>query len=309
MRYGYLGPAGTFTEAALRAISTEAGDEHVAFPSVGAALAGVRAGDVDGAIVPMENSIEGSVNATLDEMAAGQPLVIAREVVLPVAFALLARPGTALAAVRRVTTHPHAEAQCRAWLAATLPGVRVVPAASTAAAAQTVADAASGFDAAIAAPLAAQHYGLDVLADGIQDADAHTRFVLLVPPGRPPAPTGADKTTLVAFMKQDRTGALLEILEQFATRGVNLTRIESRPVGAGLGNYCFSIDCEGHVADARVGEALMGLHRVCADVRFLGSYARADQQAPIMAESTSNDDFAEAADWLARLRGRSVPPV
>ncbi len=293
MRYGYLGPAGTFTEAALQMISAD--DEHVAFATVGAALAAVRAGEVDGAIVPMENSIEGSVNATLDEMAAGQPLVIAREVVLPVAFALLARPGTTLDAVRRVTTHPHAEAQCRAWVAATLPGVRVVPAASTAAAAETVADAASGFDAAIAAPLAARRYGLDVLAEGIQDTDAHTRFVLLVPPGHPPAPTGADKTTLVAFMKQDRTG-------------VNLTRIESRPVGAGLGNYCFSIDCEGHVADARVGEALMGLHRVCADVRFLGSYARADGQAPIMAESTSNADFAEAADWLARLRGEGAQP-
>jgi prephenate dehydratase len=303
VRYGYLGPAGTFTEAALQMISAD--DEHVAFATVGAALAAVRAGEVDGAIVPMENSIEGSVNATLDEMAVGRPLVIAREVVLPVTFALLARPGTTLAAVRRLTTHPHAEAQCRAWVTATLPDTRVVPAASTAAAAATVADAASGFDAAIAAPLAAQRYGLEVLADGIQDADAHTRFVLLVPPGHPPAPTGADKTTLVAFMKQDRTGALLEILEQFATRGVNLTRIESRPVGAGLGNYCFSIDCEGHVADARVGEALMGLHRVCADVRFLGSYARADGQAPIMAESTSNADFAEAADWLARLRGEA----
>jgi prephenate dehydratase len=308
VRYGYLGPAGTFTEAALQAIAPPGEHEHVAFATVGAALAAVRAGDVDGAIVPMENSIEGSVNATLDEMAVGRPLVIAREVVLPVTFALLARPGTTLAAVRRVTTHPHAEAQCRSWVAAALPDTRVVPAASTAAAAATVADASSGFDAAIAAPLAAQRYGLEVLADGIQDADAHTRFVLLVPPGHPPAPTGADKTTLVAFMKQDRTGALLEILEQFATRGVNLTRIESRPVGAGLGNYCFSIDCEGHVADARVGEALMGLHRVCADVRFLGSYARADGQAPIMAESTSNADFAEAAQWLARLRGETAQP-
>jgi len=303
VRYGYLGPAGTFTEAALAGVATDATDERVAFPTVGAALAAVRAGEVDGAVVPMENSIEGSVNATLDEMAAGVALVIDREVVLPVAFDLLARPGTALAEVTRLTTHPHAEAQCRAWVAEHLPGVRVVPAASTAAAAQTVADPASGFDAAISAPLAASRYGLQVLAAGIQDADAHTRFVLLVQPGHPPAPTGHDKTTLVAFMKQDRTGALLEILEQFATRGVNLTRIESRPVGAGLGNYCFSIDCEGHVADARVGEALMGLHRVCADVRFLGSYARADGQAPIVAASTSNADFAEAAQWLARLRG------
>jgi prephenate dehydratase len=306
VRYGYLGPAGTFTEAALHAVSRESCDERVAFASVGAALTAVRDGSVDGAVVPMENSLEGSVNATLDALATGVRLVIAREVVLPVAFDLVARPGTSLADLTRLTTHPHAEAQCRAWLAEHLAHARVVPAASTAAAAETVADPSSGFDAAIAGPLAGPRYGLTVLASGIQDADAHTRFVLLVRPGSPPAPTGHDKTTLVAFMKQDRTGALLEILEQFATRGVNLTRIESRPVGAGLGNYCFSIDCEGHVADARVGEALMGLHRVCADVRFLGSYARADGQAPIVAESTGNDDFAEAAQWLARLRGE--PP-
>jgi prephenate dehydratase len=303
VRYGYLGPAGTFTEAALDVVSSDAGDERVAFGSVGVALAALRDGSVDGAVVPMENSLEGSVNATLDALATGVPLVIAREVVLPVTFDLLARPGASLPDVKRLTTHPHAEAQCRAWLAEHLPHARVVPSASTAAAAQTVADASSGFDAAVAGPLAGLRYGLEVLASGIQDADAHTRFVLLVRPGHPPSPTGHDKTTLVAFMKQDRTGALLEILEQFATRGVNLTRIESRPVGARLGNYCFSIDCEGHVSDARVGEALMGLHRVCADVRFLGSYARADGQAPIVAEATSNADFAEAARWLERLRG------
>jgi prephenate dehydratase len=305
VRYGYLGPPGTFTETALRALPIEEPAELVAFATVPAALQAVRSAEVDGAVVPMENSIEGSVNATLDEMAVGVPLVISHEVVLPVAFDLLVRSGTSFGDVTRVTTHPHAQAQCRNWLAAHLPQVLVVPAASTASAAQAVADADSGFDAAVASPLAAQRYGLVSLASGIQDADAHTRFVLLTRPGHPPPVTGHDKTTLVVFMKEDRTGALLEILEQFATRGVNLTRIESRPVGARLGNYSFSIDCEGHVRDARVGEALMGLHRVCADVRFLGSYARADGQAPIVAESTSNADFAEAADWLARLRGTS----
>jgi prephenate dehydratase len=306
VRYGYLGPPGTFTEAALRALPIEAGAELVAFATVPAALRAVRSGEVDGAVVPMENSIEGSVNATLDEMAVGVPLVIRHEVVLPVAFDLLVRPGTGVADIVRATTHPHAEAQCRNWLAAHVPEVLVVPAASTASAAEAVADAESGFDAAIASPLAGERYGLHSLAAGIQDADAHTRFVLLTRPGHPPDPTGHDKTTLVVFMKEDRTGALLEILEQFATRGVNLTRIESRPVGARLGNYSFSIDCEGHVLDARVGEALMGLHRVCADVRFLGSYARADGQAPIVAESTSNADFVEAAEWLARLRGAAL---
>lgn len=306
MRYAYLGPAGTFTEAALRSMPLSGDDEITAFATVAAALDSVREGISDGAVVPMENSVEGSVNATLDELAVGVRLVIAHEVVIPVAFDLVAMPGTDLAAVRRIATHPHAEAQCRAWVARHLPDALVVPAASTAAAAEAVASGVADYDAAIAGPLAGATYALDVLASGIQDNDAHTRFVLLTPPGNPPEPTGHDKTTLVAFMKEDRTGALLEILEQFSTRGVNLTRIESRPVGARLGNYCFSIDCEGHVADARVAEALMGLHRVCADVRYLGSYARADGQEPTMAESTSNASFAEAERWLSKLRGTSA---
>lgn len=301
MRYAYLGPPGTFTEAALRSLRTVEVDEVRAFPTVPSAMDAVREGIMDGAVVPMENSVEGSVNATLDELAVGPRLVIAAEVVLPVTFDVVVRTDTTLGDIRRLTTHPHAEAQCREWTARHLPDVMVVPAASTAAAAAAVA--AGDFDAAIAGPLAAPTYGLQVAASGVQDADAHTRFVLLTRPGNPPRPTGHDKTSLVAFMKQDRTGALLEILEQFATRGVNLTRIESRPVGAQLGNYCFSIDCEGHVDDARVGEALMGLHRVCAEVRFLGSYARADGRAPILAESTSNADFAEARRWLRTLRG------
>ncbi len=306
VRYGYLGPAGTFTESALHVLAEQRGAgpvDAVPYPTVHAALDAVRSGEVSHSVVAMENSIEGSVNATLDELSAGAPLVIASEVVLPVTFALLARASTGLGDVRRVATHPHAEAQCRSWIASHLPEALVVPAASNAAAARAVADPDSGYDAAIAGMLAGQRYGLTPLAEGIEESDAHTRFVLVTTPGHPPSPTGADKTSLVVFMKQDRTGALLEILEQFATRGVNLTRIESRPVGAKLGNYCFSIDFEGHVADARVGEALMGLHRVCADVRFLGSYARADGVEPIVAESTSNADFAEARAWLRALRG------
>jgi prephenate dehydratase len=122
-------------------------------------------------------------------------------------------------------------------------------------------------------------------------------------PAPPPPPTGADRTSLVAFISDDHPGALLEILEQFATRGVNLTRIESRPTGHGMGRYCFAVDCEGHVADARVGEAMVGLRRICADVRFLGSYPRADGVPASVGRGTSNNDFADAEEWLARLRG------
>jgi prephenate dehydratase len=184
-----------------------------------------------------------------------------------------------------------------------LPQAEVVHASSTAAAAAAVADPSSPWDAAISAPLAAEHYRLAVLAEHIGDnPDALTRFVLVSRPGRPAPRSGRDKTSLVAFMREDHPGALLEILEQLTMRGVNMTRIESRPTGAMLGNYCFSIDCEGHVDDARVGEALMGLRRVCADVRFLGSYERHDGVAPTVRPGTSDAEFEDAAAWLARLR-------
>ena len=140
-----------------------------------------------------------------------------------------------------------------------------------------MADPLSRFDAAICAPVAGEMHGLTALAEGIADnPDAVTRFVLVSPPGRLNPPSGADKTTMVLFMRENHPGALLEILEQFASRGVNLCRIESRPTKRSLGDYCFSVDAEGHVDDARLAEALMGLHRICGDVVFLGSYPRAD---------------------------------
>lgn len=258
-------------------------------------------------MVPLENSVEGSVNATLDELIRGEPLMISREVLIPVEFALLARSGTNLADVANIVTHPVAEAQCRSWVGKHLPDAQMFRTASTAAAAAMVANSQDGpdgpYNAAIAAQVAADHYRLATLATGIgDDPDAVTRFVLVTKPGSPPPQAGATKTSLVAFIRDDHPGALLEILEQFATRGVNLTRIESRPTGNGLGKYCFAVDCEGHVADARVGEALMGLRRVCADVRFLGSYPRADGVGPTVGHGTTNDDFADANAWLATLR-------
>jgi prephenate dehydratase len=275
---------------------------------VPSALDGVRRGEVDGAMVPIENSVEGAVTSTLDELAGGEPLMVTREVHLPVAFALLGRPGTSLASVFGVGTHPHALAQCRRWLALNLPGAELVATSSTAAAAAAVAAGEASYDAALVAPVAVEHYPLEVLAQGIADnPGAVTRFVLVSRPAPPPVPTGGDKTSLVAYIHDDHPGALLEILTEFAVRGVNLTRIESRPTGDRLGDYHFSIDCEGHVDDARVGEALMGLRRVCADVRFLGSYPRADKVAPTVRRGTSDDEFRDAQAWLARIReGRTA---
>jgi prephenate dehydratase len=305
-RYAYLGPEGTFTEAALRTVPAASRADLQPQPTVTAALDAVRSAAADGAVVPIENSVEGSVTVTLDELAAGDPLLITREMAVPVRFALLARPGRDRFAVRTIATHPHAAGQCRRWLAVHHPDAEVVPVASTAQAAAIVAAPDSVYDAAIAAPIAAEHYRLAVLVHEIGDnPDAETRFVLVSRPGPVPPRTGSDKTSLVAFIRDDHPGALMEVLDEFALRGVNLTRIESRPTGAALGRYCFSIDCEGHVGDARVGEALMGLRRICADVRFLGSYARLDGASPVVRDGTSDKDFDDAHAWLQRLRNPS----
>jgi prephenate dehydratase len=301
--YAYLGPRGTFTEAALRTMPVAADADLVPFETVTTAFDEVRSGRVDGALVPIENSVEGSVSATLDELAVGDPLVIVDEVAIGVDFVLMTRDGVDLTNISRVGTHPHAHAQCRSWLATNLPGVAVLPTLSTAAAAQLLADGDASFEAAIGAPIAAEQYGLHVLVEGIGDnPDAMTRFVLVSRPGSTPRPTGADKTTLVLFMRSNHPGALLEILTEFAVRGVDLTRIESRPTRRALGDYTFSIDCEGHIDEARVGEALMGLHRVCADVRFLGSYPRHDGREANVRSGMTDVAFGEARDWLAKLR-------
>jgi prephenate dehydratase len=312
LRFAYLGPEGTFSEAAVRTMPEAADATLLPFRTVSAALDAVRGGGADAALVPLENSVGGGVDSTIDELSTGPLLHITREVLLDVGFAFAVRPGTARADVRRVTAHPQAEAQCRRWLAENLPDVDVVSAASNGAAAASVAESgpvdgsapdAGAPDGAITSALAAQRYGLEILDDDIHDHDnAVTRFVLAAPPRAPLPPTGADKTSLVAFIGDDHPGALLEILTEFAVRGINLTWIESRPTGTGLGRYCFSIDCEGHVLDARVGEALTGLKRICADVRYLGSYPRADGEGPTMRRGTSDADFRDAQAWLAAIR-------
>jgi prephenate dehydratase len=301
-RFAYLGPAGTFAEAALRALPEAAAATPVPAPTVHAAIDAVRTGEADAAVVPLENSIEGSVTSTLDELANGQPpLLITREIFVPVAFALLVRPGTGLADIATVATHPHAQAQCQGWLRTHLPHATLVLSASTALAAASVA--AGEFDAAVSAPIAARHYGLTALAGDVADTPgAVTRFVLLRRAGPPPERTGNDKTSLVAFIRDDHTGALLEVLTEFAVRGINLTRIESRPTKERLGRYCFSIDCEGHLLDARVGDALAAVRRICADVRYLGSYPRGDGSSMRLPPGRDDTAFTDAAAWLDRLR-------
>ncbi|BDM73381.1 prephenate dehydratase [Streptomyces nigrescens] len=303
-RYTYLGPAGTFTEAALRSLPEAATRELVPMVSVPAALDAVRAGEAAAALVPIENSVEGGVTTTLDELASGEPLMIYREVLLPIAFALLVRPGTTLDEVKTVTGHPVAQPQVRKWLAAQLPEAVWESAASNADGARLVQE--GRYDGAFAGEFAAATYGLTPLVTDIHDAqNAATRFVLVGRPARPAAPTGADKTSVVLWLAEDHPGALLELLQEYAVRGVSMMRIESRPTGEGIGRYCFSVDCEGHITDRRVSEVLMGLKRVCREVRFLGSYPRADETTPSVRRQMTDSAFTEASDWLARcLDGR-----
>lgn len=302
--YGYLGPAGTFCHEALLSIPDLPGHLRP-YPSVVAALDGVRHDQVGAALVPIENNIEGGVSATLDNLTYGGSLMIRSEVLLPVEFNLYVRPGTRLADVRRVVTHPHAYAQCREWVAAHLPEATVSEGGSTAAGAAEIADPTSRYQATICSQAAGELHDLEAAATAIADnKEAVTRFILATKPGPPPERTGADKTTLVVFLRNDEAGALLRMLEQFASRGVNLSRIESRPSRLVRGHYSFSIDAEGHINDHRVAGALKGLKRTSREVVFLGSYPRADRLEPEVREGHTNADYRSAEDWLRGLRDR-----
>jgi prephenate dehydratase len=270
--YAYLGPAGTFTEAALRQITSES-DVLVPYSNVTAALDAVRSGKAEKVLVPIENSVEGVVSRTLDELALGTPLVVTAETTIPVSFSLMVSPENIGKPITKIATHPHAEAQCRSYVAKNYPQAEVIEMSSTAAAAKGLKD--GNYDAAIASQIAATTYGLKVLASDIGDnSGAVTRFVVAQKPGVTPQPTGNDRTSLVAFIGTDHSGALLEILTEFAKNDVNLTFIQSRPTGRELGDYHFIIDAEGHIADPKVSAAIDGVRKICEDIRFLGSYPR-----------------------------------
>ena len=302
VRIAYLGPEGTFTEAALLQM-TNAGlvpdhgpDALRRLPSEStlAALDGVRDGVADYACVPIENSIDGSLTPTLDSLAIGSPLQVFAETTLDVAFSIVVKPGLNAEDVRTLAAFPVAAAQVRQWLAAHLAGAELRPAYSNADAARQVAEGQA--DAAVTSPLAAAHRRLVVLADGIVDEpNARTRFVLVGPPGPPPTRTGADRTSVVLRI-DNAPGALLAALAEFGIRGIDLTRIESRPTRTELGTYLFFVDCVGHIDDDPVTEALKALHRRCADVRYLGSWPMGP------AAGIGPPPADEASHWLARLR-------
>jgi len=261
IKYAYLGPAGTFTEAALQKVA-KAGDELIAYANVTATLDAIRTGACQKALVPIENSVEGVVARTLDELAIGEPLVITGEIESK--------------DIKSIATHPHAESQCRSFIAKNYPTAQIIESSSTAAAAKGLIK--GDYDAAIASEIAAKNYQLKVIASDISDnKSALTRFVMVERPGKIPAATGKDRTSLAVFIAIDHAGALLEILNVFAKNQVNLTFIQSRPTGMELGHYHFIIDAEGHIDDKQVADTIEGLKLICEDIRFLGSYPQASR--------------------------------
>ena len=301
-RVGYLGPRGTFAEEALLGQRDLAAGTTVPFRTVPEVLTAVERGDVDGGLVPIENSIDGTVTVTLDTLAFDTDLLVQREIDLPISLHLCAKPGTRLEDLTVVVSHPSPFGQCRTWLARKLAHVDLEAANSTAEAARQVAESLRTDVASIGTAHAARLYGLTVLASEIEDhPENETRFVLV---GRGvPAPTGHDKTSIVCFQREDRPGSLLAILQEFAARALNLTKLESRPTKRGLGQYCFFIDFEGHVSDELVADCLRNLAAKQAEVKFLGSYPVAGEAGPARRQAAT-EAWRSASEWVEALRAQ-----
>jgi prephenate dehydratase len=305
-RVGYLGPPGTFSEQALMTQPDLASAELVDLPSITDVIDAVVAGDVDLGVVPLENAIEGAVNVTLDTITFDADVLIQREIVISVQMNLLGMRGAKLADIERVVSIPVATAQCRSFLRKELGSATVLASNSTAEAARQLIEEGDNRMAAIGTALAAEIYGLEVLAVDIEDhPENETRFGVLAREGIP-APTGHDKTTIVVFQKADEPGSLLTILQEFAARAINLTNLHSRPTKRGLGDYCFLIELEGHLSDELVADCLRDLKSKQADVKFLGSYPAAGAHGETLRRDA--DAKWRAADvWLGDLRAQ-VPP-
>jgi prephenate dehydratase len=275
-RIAYLGPEGSYSEEAARRYAGE-GAELVGFPDIPSVISAVGHGLVDQAVAPIENSIEGSINVTLDQLIHGknQPRIIA-EVNLEVHHHLIGRPGTTIGEIERVISIPAAVAQCRQFLLEHLPQAQVLAALSTSSAVSSLVH--SDRIAAIGSERAARLYGMDIVASDIQDAnDNVTRFVVLA--RSTSGATGRDKTSICCYIAEDRPGSLVAILNEFARREINLSKLESRPTRGGLGKYFFLIDFIGHESDTEVMEALAGVRANCETVLVLGSYPAGEPAA------------------------------
>jgi prephenate dehydratase len=305
-RIGFLGPRGTFAEEAVLTQSDLAHQELRPLRSVPDVISAVERGDAEIGLVPIENSIEGTVSVTLDTLAFDTDLLIQREIDLPVSLNLCALPGTTLDDIRTVLSHPNPLGQTRVWMSRKLPTADTVVTNSTAEAAQRVASAGDRSLASIGTAYGATLHGLELLATDIEDhPENETRFVLV---GHGiPAPTGHDKTSIVCFQGEDRPGSLLAILQEFAARAINLTKLESRPTKRGLGQYCFFIDFEGHLADELVADCLRNLAAKQAEVKFLGSYAVAGVEAQ-QQRAAAGKAWQDATRWVDELRAKIAAP-
>ncbi|MHB1089669.1 MAG: prephenate dehydratase [Ilumatobacteraceae bacterium] len=301
---GYFGPAGTFTEQALLTQVDLATYTHVPFRTVPDVLDAVESGDVDLGFVPIENSIEGTVNFTQDALVFDHELLIQREVVIDIEHCILARPGTTLADIRVLLSIPVATAQCHNYIRKHLQSVDIRAAHSTAEAARLVGEDPQVGVAAVAPRNAAHLYGLEVVASDIADHNGNqTRFVVVGKSTIPPA-TGHDKTALVVFQRADEPGSLISILQEFAARRINLSQLLSRPTKqGGLGDYCFVIYADGHIEDELMADALRDLHAKQGAVKFLGSYPAAGVHAHSVREH-ADARWREADDWVTALRSR-----
>lgn len=269
-RVAYLGPPGTFGETAARRYAPDA--DHIGLPTHAGVVAAVASGMADEGVLPVENSVEGSVSETLDILIHDADLRIRGELIVPVEQCLLVRPGMRAEDVRVIYSHPQALGQCRGFLERCFPTARLEASLSTAAAVQEIF--AHEDAAAIASARAAELHGAAVLARGIQDRRNNvTRFVVLAPEDHPP--TGRDKTSIAFTTQHDRPGTLVNILIEFAQREINLTKIESRPSKDALGVYIFLVDFEGHRTDAACAEALARVRAKASWLKVFGSYPRA----------------------------------
>ena len=303
-RVGFFGPFGTFTEQALRTQPDLAVRDLIAYRSVPDILDAVTAGQIGVGFVPIENSIEGMVNFTLDALAFDHDLIITRDVVLDIEHCLVARSGTTVADVKEVLSIPVATAQCHRFLREQVPGAVVRASDSTASAAQAVSEGTSLGIAAIAPRAAADLYGLEVIAADIADHDGNqTRFVAVARDGIPPR-TGHDRTALVVYQRADEPGSLISILQEFAARRINFSNLISRPTKhGGLGDYCFIIFAEGHVTDDLLADAMRALHAKQGDVKFFGSYPAADASDHNTREH-ADARWRDADDWVSQIQRR-----
>ena len=303
-RIGYFGPAGTFTEQALLSQADLAGCELVPYRTVPDVLDAVDNNAVDLGFVPIENSIEGTVNFTQDALVFDHDLLIQREVVLDIEHCIVAKKGVALADITTLLSIPVATAQCHAYIREHLGNAEVRAANSTAEAARIVGDDTSNTMAAVAPRNAAALYGLEVLASNIADHEGNqTRFVL-VGKDTIPAATGHDRTALVVFQRADEPGSLISILQEFAARRINLSQLLSRPTKrGGLGDYCFIMYADGHIKDELVADILRDLHAKQGAVKFLGSYPAAGVHAHTTREH-ADARWREADDWVSALRSQ-----